>query len=75
MHKLATECIDSVKYYPMQEMLEVRFWGEENVTYQYFDVSEEVWYSLKSCPSVDLFFNVKIATSYKMRCVRRQGKN
>ncbi len=74
MHKLATDSIEFVKYYPMKEVLEIQFNGEQNITYQYFDVPEEVWYSFKNSPSVERFFNVKIATSYRMRCVKKQGK-
>ncbi len=68
MHRISAVSIQRIRYCPLRKLLEVQFKGEEN-TYQYFDVPEEVWYNLKNAASVDMYFNMKIATSYRMKCV------
>lgn len=68
MHRVSAAGIQRMRYCPIKKLLEVQFKGEENI-YQYFDVPEEVWYNMKSTASIDMYFNVNIATSYRMKCV------
>ncbi len=73
MNRIAAVNIQKVKYCPIRKLLEVQFKGEENI-YQYFDVPEEVWYNMKNTASIDMYFNIEIATSYRMKCVNRLKK-
>ena len=75
MYKVAAVNIDRVSYCPIRKLLEVQFLEQPNITYQYQDVPEEVWYGLKNAVSMDLFFNRKVATCYRMKCIRKQKKN
>ncbi|MBQ9142753.1 MAG: KTSC domain-containing protein [Lachnospiraceae bacterium] len=73
MYRVAAKNIQKVRYCPVRMLLEVQFNGEENI-YQYFDVPEEVWYNMKNSASLDMYFNVVIATGYRMKCVNRLKK-
>lgn len=73
MNRVAAGNIQKVRYCPIRKLLEVQFKGEENI-YQYFDVPEEVWYAMKNTASMDLYFNIQIATCYRMKCVNKLKK-
>lgn len=72
MQRIASQNIKSVQYCPIRKLLEVQFL-DENKTYQYFDVPEDVWYNLKNVPNIDIYFNSQILSKYHMVC-REKGK-
>lgn len=74
MYKVAAINIDKINYCPLRKLLEVQFLEQPSITYQYLDVPEEVWYGLKNAVSMDLYFNTKIATDYRIKCIRKQKK-
>lgn len=74
MHKIAALNIKRIEYYPIRKLLEVQFQGEEGI-YQYFDVPEEIWYNMRNTASVDMYFNIKIAACYRMKCVYKLKNN
>ncbi len=73
MFRVAAENICRMQYSPTRKLLEVQFHKEE-VIYQYLDVPEDVWYTMRNCASIDLYFNTKVATCYRVRCVRKHKK-
>ncbi len=73
MFRVSAEHIYRMQYCPIRKMLEVQFNKEEKV-YQYLDVPEEVWYTMRNTASIDLFFNVMIASRYRVKCVNKQKK-
>ncbi|MBQ7774734.1 MAG: KTSC domain-containing protein [Lachnospiraceae bacterium] len=70
MFRVAAMNIRKVRYCPIRKLLEVQFKDEEHI-YQYYDVSEDVWHDMKNAASMDLFFNAKIATCYRVKCINK----
>ncbi len=73
MNRTAANYIREVAYYPINEMLEVQFTGDDYI-YQYFDVPEEVWYDFKNTASLDIYFNSRITARYRYRRTKRDKK-
>lgn len=71
--KIASQNIKSVQYYPIRMVLEIQFYGDNNV-YQYLDVPEDIWYGMRNVPNVDMFFNTQIMTKYKQVCKAKLQK-
>lgn len=71
LQRIASKNIKSVKYCPLRMILEVQFMDEEKI-YQYFDVTEEVWYNLKNASCMDTFFNQQILARYHVRFVNKE---
>ena len=73
MNRVSSVNIQKARYCPIRKLLEVQFKGEDTI-YQYYDVPEEVWHKLKSTASMDMYFNIEIATCYRMKCVNKLKK-
>lgn len=73
MNRIASQHINSMKYSPSRMLLEVQFREDEH-TYQYFDVPEEVWYDMKNSASIDMYFNIRVAACYRNKCVKKSKK-
>lgn len=65
--KVASQNIKSMQYYPIRMLLEIQFYGDNNI-YQYLEVPEDIWYSMRNVLSVDMFFNTQIMSKYKQIC-------
>lgn len=74
MNRVSAKYIRGVTYYPIRKLLEIRFADDDN-TYQYWDVPEEVWYGMRNTFSMDLFFNTQICTRYRCQCVEKEQGN
>ncbi len=73
MSRMAAQYIRDMVYYPMREVLEIQFAGDESV-YQYFGVSEDVWYAFKNTASMDIYFNSQIASKYRYKRTKKEKK-
>lgn len=65
--KIASQNIKSMQYYPIRMLLEIQFYGDNNI-YQYLDVPEDIWYGMRNVLNVDMFFNTQIMSRYKQIC-------
>lgn len=70
MQRISIQNIKSMQYHPIRMILEIQFMGEDAV-YQYFDVPEEVWYTMRNVANIDIYFNTQIMHRYKMVCKRK----
>ena len=73
MSRVSAQYIMNVAYFPMRKLLEIQFVNDDHI-YQYFDVPEEVWYSMRNTGSMDMYYNLQISSKYKSKIVRRGGK-
>jgi len=73
MSRVSAGYIVNASYFPVRKMLEVQFVNDDGI-YQFFDVPEEEWYSMRNTLSMDLYFNMQISTRYKSKMVRKGEK-
>ena len=70
MSRVSARYISDVTYFPIRKLLEIRFVNDDNV-YQYFEVPEEVWYAMRNTLSMDMYFNMLIASQYKCKTIQK----
>lgn len=73
MSRMSANYIMDVAYFPIRKLLEIQFVNDDNI-YQYFDVPEEVWYSMRNTLSMDTYFNLQISSKYKSKMVQKGRK-
>ena len=69
-NRICAQYIKNIAYYPIRMILEVQFHNDECI-YQYYDVPEHEWYAMKNTYSMDLYFNMQIATHYRYKCISK----